>query len=310
MPPAAADGIRGLSSWFAWSTGEPGGSALVGERQRVVEVGLAQHPLDGLKVIAGLARDAQLVTLDLALDALGALVADQLVDLLRVLLGDALLEGRVEVVLLAGDAGSGLRHVEVLEADLALDEVGLHDVEHCETTLLGVRLHLDDVTGEVDRSADVLEVVARRDLLARAVDRVRDLLLVELADDVEGGVGHRWVLPDACGWAVGRVAVGTRTCRTRRRGPDYGPRPISCYPSRRTKAGCPSGQWKRTVNPSRKLRRFESFTCHPVPRRASDQRKRRSGALLASPERALGHDPRFQRPAHAGLDPRKRAAVR
>src|SRR6478752_7326400 len=29
-------------------------------------------------------------------------------------------------------------------------------------------------------------------------------------------------------------------------------------------AGCPSGQWKRTVNPSRKLRRFESFTCHPV----------------------------------------------
>ena len=42
----------------------------------------------------------------------------------------------------------------------------------------------------------------------------------------------------------------------------FGARPISCYPSRRTTAGCPSGQWKRTVNPSRKLRRFESFTCH------------------------------------------------
>jgi hypothetical protein len=37
----------------------------------------------------------------------------------------------------------------------------------------------------------------------------------------------------------------------------------------------------RTVNPSRELRRFESFTCHRVRERASDQWKRRSGALLA-----------------------------
>src|SRR6476469_56107 len=213
MPPAAADGIRGLSSWFAWLTGEPGGSALVGERECDVEVGLAQHPLDGLEVVAGLARDAQLVTLDLALDALGALVADELVDLLRVLLGDALLEGRVEVVLLAGEARTGLGDVEVLEADLALDEVGLHDVEHCEATLLGVRLHLDDVAGEVDGRPDVLEVVARRDLLARAVDRVRDLLLVELADDVEGGVGHRWVLPHAVVWSAGAVRLASREAR-------------------------------------------------------------------------------------------------
>src|SRR6476469_3389499 len=128
MPPAAADGTRGLSSWFAWLTGEPGGSALVGERQRDVEVGLAQHPLDGLEVVAGLARDPQLIALDLALDALGALVADQLVDLLRVLLRDALLEGRVEVVLLAGEARAGLGDVEVLKADLALDEVRRNDV--------------------------------------------------------------------------------------------------------------------------------------------------------------------------------------
>src|SRR6476660_6448318 len=136
MPPAAADGIRGLSSWFACLTGEPGGSALVGEGQRDVEVGLAEHPLDGLEVVAGLARDAQLVTLDLALDALGTLVADQLVDLLRVLLGDALLEGRVEVVLLARHARTGLGHVEVLEADLPLDEVRLDDVEHRLAALL------------------------------------------------------------------------------------------------------------------------------------------------------------------------------
>src|SRR5690349_21187979 len=80
----------------------------------------------------------------------------------------------------------------------------------------------------------------------------------------------------------GVVRGCSKTRRNRRRSPDFGPRPISCYPSRRTKAGCPSGQWKRTVNPSRELRRFESFTCHPVLGRAFDQRKRRSGALLPS----------------------------
>ena len=39
---------------------------------------------------------------------------------------------------------------------------------------------------------------------------------------------------------------------------------LGCYCSIRTQAGCPSGQWEWTVNPSRKLRRFESFTCHHV----------------------------------------------
>ena len=32
-------------------------------------------------------------------------------------------------------------------------------------------------------------------------------------------------------------------------------------------AGCPSGQRERTVNPSRKLHRFESYTCHSTRRR-------------------------------------------
>src|SRR5664280_1712664 len=35
-----------------------------------------------------------------------------------------------------------------------------------------------------------------------------------------------------------------------------------------------------TVNPSRKLRRFESFTCHHVPERASELRKRGLEALI------------------------------
>src|SRR3954453_6980304 len=122
MPPTRVDGIRGLP-WARRAGGGPRSSALVGEVQRDVEVGLAQHPLDGLEIVTALARDTQLVALDLALDALGPLVADQLGDLLGVLLGDALLEGRVEVVLLAREARSGLGDVEVLEADLALDEV-------------------------------------------------------------------------------------------------------------------------------------------------------------------------------------------
>ena len=48
---------------------------------------------------------------------------------------------------------------------------------------------------------------------------------------------------------------------------------------RRFRWSRPCRPW--TVNPSRKLRRFESFTCHRVRERAPDQRKRRSEALRA-----------------------------
>ncbi len=41
----------------------------------------------------------------------------------------------------------------------------------------------------------------------------------------------------------------------------------------------------RAVNPSRKLRRFESFTCHHVRGRALDLRKRRSGTPSAASSR-------------------------
>ena len=63
------------------------------ELQRDVEVGLFQQRDHGLKVVALLRADAHLVTLDLRLDALRTLVADQLGDLLGVLAGDALLDG-------------------------------------------------------------------------------------------------------------------------------------------------------------------------------------------------------------------------
>src|SRR6476646_828890 len=210
MPPTGVDGIRARSWSDRLSPRRSQRSAVVRKGERDVEVGGLQHALDGLEVVSRLARDAQLVALDLALDALGTLVTDELVDLLGVLLRDALLERRVEVVLLAGDARAGLGDVEVLEADLALDEVGLHDVEDRLAALLGAGLHLDDLAGELDGGADVLEVVAGRDLLAGAVDRVRDLLLVELADDVEGGVGHRGG-PSGCCCLVCRAGALRRS---------------------------------------------------------------------------------------------------
>ena len=55
-----------------------GRSAVVGELHREVVVLALDQGLDGLEVVALLAGHAQLVALDLRLDALGALVADQL----------------------------------------------------------------------------------------------------------------------------------------------------------------------------------------------------------------------------------------
>ena len=75
--------------------------AEVHELQRHVEVAALEQRHGGLQVVAALGLHAQLVALDLRLDALRRLVADDLGDLLRVVLGDALLERRVDAVLLA-----------------------------------------------------------------------------------------------------------------------------------------------------------------------------------------------------------------
>ena len=89
----------------------------------------------------------------------------------------------------------GLAGVERLQRDAALDQLLLEDVEHRLRALLAVRLDLDAVlTRPRDRGADVLEVVALRDLLGGLVEGVVDLLPVDLADDVEGRVGHQYLL--------------------------------------------------------------------------------------------------------------------
>ena len=81
--------------------GRCAGSAVVGELHREVVVLRLHQLLHRLEVVALLRRHPQLVALHLRLDALGALVADQLGDLLRVLGGDALLERDVDLGLLA-----------------------------------------------------------------------------------------------------------------------------------------------------------------------------------------------------------------
>src|SRR5690606_8253305 len=209
------------------------GSAVVRELDGEVEVGALHQCDDGLQVVARLARHAQLVALDLHLDALGALIADELAQLLGLLGADALPEGAVDLDVLAGLAW--LAGLEGLEADAALDQLALEHVQHGSRSLLGVRGDLDPpLAAPGDRGAGVLEVVSRRDLLGRLVEGVVGLLAVDLADDVEGGIGHgphpkaigagdsgggRFRRPDPAGVILATVA-----------------------------AGCPSGQRELTVN--------------------------------------------------------------
>jgi hypothetical protein len=136
-----------------------------------------------------LAGDAELVALDLHLDTLGALVADQLADLLGVLLVDALLERDGELGVLAGLAG--VAGLEDLQGLVALDQLVLEHVEDGRGPVVRVRRDLHTVlAGALDGGPGVLEVEPLADLALRLVDRVVDLLLVELADDVERRVGH------------------------------------------------------------------------------------------------------------------------
>src|SRR3984957_9756291 len=81
-----------------WGEGLP----VVDELQSDVEVGLLEHCDDLLQIVALFAADAHLVALDLGFDGLGALVADQLGDLLGVFAGDALFQGAGDLVGLTG----------------------------------------------------------------------------------------------------------------------------------------------------------------------------------------------------------------
>ena len=116
----------------------PARSAVVVELQGDVEVRAAQQLLDRLQVVALLAADPELVALDLRLDALRALVADQLGDLLRDVGLDALLDARGDLVDLAG--GLRLVGVERLQRDLRLISFSLKTSSAAFDPLLGVGL--------------------------------------------------------------------------------------------------------------------------------------------------------------------------
>src|SRR3984885_235839 len=164
-------------------------SAVVGELESEVEVLGLEQADDGLQVVLFLRRDPQLLALDLRSDPARPLVPDDLGDLLRVLLGDALLEDDRDAVLLAGPPRLG--RVQVLEGDPPLDELVLEDVEDRLSPLLAVGA---DFHAMLSRAGDgrsfAAEVEPVADFLRRLVQRVIGFLAVDLADDVKAGLAR------------------------------------------------------------------------------------------------------------------------
>ena len=92
----------------------------------------------------------------------------------------------VDVIRYSLPLGDRLTRLEALQRDAALDELGLEHVEHGLRAFLGARLDQDGLAAPLDRRAGALEVVALLDLFAGLLKRIVGLLVVDLADDVEG----------------------------------------------------------------------------------------------------------------------------
>src|SRR5690606_28105454 len=179
------------------TTGLPGGleqmgtpeparqpSAIVDELQRYVEIGLLQHRDDGLQIVALLGAYPDLVALDLRLDALRSLLADQLGDLLGVLGADALFDGAGHLEGLA--AGLRFAGLERLDRDVPAHQLLLEDIAGRLEPLLGRAGDLDGALAlPRDAGVGAAEVEPGGQLLGRLVQRVVDFLPVDLADHVE-----------------------------------------------------------------------------------------------------------------------------
>jgi len=162
----------------------PAVTPVVDELQRDVEIGALEQRDHGLKVVALLGGNADLLALNLRLHALGALVADQLGDFLGVLAADALLDGAADLVGLA--AGLRIACVEGLHRDVAADQLLLEHVDGGLHPLFGGADDLDDLLAlPGDGRVGAAEVESGGQLLGGLVQRVVDLLAVNLADDVE-----------------------------------------------------------------------------------------------------------------------------
>src|SRR5659263_125780 len=219
---------------------------------------------DVLEVVAGLRAHPHLVTGDLGLHALGGLVADQFGDLLRGLLVQALPERSGEPVLLAGRLGFAVTGVDGLEGDPTPDELGLEDVEDGLHSLGRVGDHEDRVAAPGDGGAHALEVVALGDLLGGLVEGVVHLLPVDLADDVERGIGGHG---SPSRWCWSRCAVRrsriTPFCRIGFHTPPW---KLVTFKTHHT-AGYPSGQRELTVN---QLRNASGVRIPHPPQHAPD----------------------------------------
>lgn len=86
--------------------------AVVDELEVNLKVSGLEHGDNVLQVIAGLGRNAQFITLDGRLHALGALLANHLGDFLGLVLRDAFLDGAFDAGFFAG--GVGLARVQGL----------------------------------------------------------------------------------------------------------------------------------------------------------------------------------------------------
>src|SRR5215469_7409990 len=163
----------------------PASSPVVHELDGEVVILVADQALDRLQVVTALAGDPELVALDLRLDGLRPLVPDQLGDLLRVLLTDAVRHRHGDLGELARQRRLG--RVDGLKGDLALDQLLLKDVKDGGHPLVAVRLKLDRVAGPLDPGVDALEVETVGELLRRLVEGVVNLLPVRLVNDVKRG---------------------------------------------------------------------------------------------------------------------------
>src|SRR5690242_16937394 len=157
--------------------------AEVDELQCQAEIVAFHQGYHGLQVVLLLRGHAELVALDLGADALGPLVPDQLGDLSRVVLGDALLEADGEPELLTG--GLRVAGVQRLERHTPPDQLVLEYVQDGLGPVLAVGADLYGLSGPGDRGAHPAEVEPVADLLAGLVQGVVDLLLVDPADYVE-----------------------------------------------------------------------------------------------------------------------------
>src|SRR5258706_5277991 len=171
---------------MAWVRETGGQLPVVHELQSDVEFLALEQALDVLQLVLLLRGHPKFFTLDLRPDAFRGFVPDHLRDLLRVLLGDTLLEVGQEAILSAGRLR--VAGVENLERNAALDQLLLEHVEYGLSPLLAVRPDLDCLVARPgDGRAHAAEVESRADLLRCLVQRVVDFLVIYLRHDVERG---------------------------------------------------------------------------------------------------------------------------